>query len=75
MADQLFIARRFRLLTLVDNFYRESSAIGIGHRLTGDHIVAVLVEVVQELGRPKSVRVDNGREFISKSLVWWAYCK
>lgn len=65
--------QRFRLLTLVDNFSRESPAIRVGQRLTGDHVVSVLEEVVQTRGKPKSIRVDNGPEFISKSLDWWAY--
>lgn len=41
MADQLFSGRRFRLLTLVDNFSRESLAIEAGQRLTGDDVVRV----------------------------------
>jgi putative transposase len=73
MADQLFNGQRFRLLTLVDNYSRESLAIRVGQRLTGDDVVQVLEGVAKTHGQPKSIRVDNGPEFISKSLDWWAY--
>ena len=73
MADQLFDGRRFRLLTLVDNFSRESLSIRVGQRLTGDQVVAVLEEVTRNREKPNTIRVDNGPEFISKSLDWWAY--
>ena len=73
MADQLFSGQRFRILTLVDNFTRESLAIRGGQRLTGDHVVEILEEVTKRRGKPATIRVDNGSEFISKSLDWWAY--
>ncbi|QEG18229.1 Integrase core domain protein [Gimesia maris] len=73
MADQLFNGQRFRLLTLVDNFSRESLVIQVGTRLTGDDVVAALDRVKAARGCPQSIRVDNGPEFISKSLDWWAY--
>lgn len=73
MADQLFDGRRFRLLTIVDNFSRESLAIRVGQRLTGDDVVRVLDEITTTRPAPQSIRVDNGPEFISRSLDWWAY--
>jgi len=73
VSDQLFSGQRFRILTLVDNFTRESLATHAGKRLTGDHVVAVLEEIVKRRGRPESIFVDNGPEFISKSLDLWAY--
>ena len=73
MADQLFDGKRFRILTLVDNFTRESVAIEVGQRFTGDQVVAVLERALKARGKPKSIRVDNGPEFISKSVDWWAY--
>ena len=33
----------------------------------------VLEAISAQRGFPKSIRVDNGPEFISKSLDWWAY--
>lgn len=74
MADQLFDGRRFRLLTIVDDFTRESLAIEVGQRLTGDDVARVLDRI--RLGRgalPKKIRVDNGTEFTSKRLDQWAY--
>jgi len=74
MADQLFDGRRFRLLTIVDDFTRESLAIEVGQRLTGDDVARVLDRI--RCGRaalPKKIRVDNGTEFTSKRLDQWAY--
>ena len=73
MADQLVGGQRFRLLTLVDNHSRESLAIEVGQRLTGDDVVRVLEQVTSHRGKPRTIRVDNGPEFISRSLDLWAY--
>lgn len=73
MADQLFDGSRFRLLTLVDNFSRESLAIRVGQRLRGVDVATILDDVKRRRGVPKEIRVDNGPEFISKDLDLWAY--
>ena len=73
MADQLFNGQRFRILTIVDNFSRESLAIRAGQRLTGDDVVKTLEMVSKRHGTPKLIRVDNGPEFVSRSLDYWAY--
>jgi putative transposase len=73
MSDQLFNGQRFRLLTLVDNFSRESLAVEVGQRLTGDDVVRALERVSGARGAPETIRVDNGPEFISRSLDLWAY--
>jgi putative transposase len=73
MSDQLCCGPRFRLLTIVDNFSRESLAIEVGQRLTGDDVVSVLERISQSRRVPETIRVDNGPEFISRSLDLWAY--
>jgi len=73
MSDELYNGQRIKLLTLVDNFTRESLAIEVADRLGGQRLVEILMGVVQEKGFPKSIRVDNGPEFTSKMLDQWAY--
>jgi len=73
MSDELFDGRRIRLLTLVDNFTRESLAIEVNERIGGHKVVDVLMQVGKERKLPNRIRVDNGPEFISKALDQWAY--
>ncbi len=73
MSDQLFDGHRIRLLTLVDNHTRESLAIYVGQRIRGCEVVQVLERVAAEHGKPQTIQMDNGPEFISKDVDLWAY--
>jgi putative transposase len=73
MSDELYNERRIRLLTLVDNYTRESLAIEVNQHLGGQQVVELLSLVALERGSPKKIRVDNGPEFTSKKLDRWAY--
>jgi putative transposase len=73
MSDSLYDGQKIKLLTLVDNFTRESLAIEVAWRLGGHGVVATLMQVADEKGLPKSIRIDNGPEFTSKVLDQWAY--
>ena len=73
MNDELYNRQRIRLLTLVDNFTRESLAIEVAERLGGHGVVEVLMRVADKRGLPEKIRLDNGPEFTSKQLDQWAY--
>ena len=73
MTDELFDGRRLRVLTIVDNFTRESPAIEVGQRMTGRDVATVLTRVGSERALLKTIRVDNGPEFISNAPDQWAY--
>lgn len=73
MADQTFDGQKLRVLTIVDNFSRVSPAIGVGRRYTGYDVVQTLEVATKEYGMPRTIRVDNGPEFVSKELDLWAY--
>ena len=73
MSDELFDGRRIRLLTLVDNFTRESLAIEVAMSIGGQRVVEVLMRVAQKRDLPGTIRVDNGPEFTSRILDQWAY--
>ena len=72
--DQLFDGRKFRCLTVVDNFSRYCHAIRIGKSIKGIDVVEVMETLKKENGLvPKRIQVDNGSEFISKEFDKWAY--
>ena len=68
MSDALFNGRRIRLLTLVDNFNRESLAIEVGEHIGSDHVADILNSLSKPRDLPKRIQLDNGPEFISKGL-------
>jgi putative transposase len=72
--DALFDGRRFRALTLVDNFSRECLEIEVGASLKGEDVVRVMERMkLLRSALPARIKVDNGSEFISKALDKWAY--
>ena len=73
MSDELYNGQRIRLLTLVDNFTRESLAIEVDQHLGGQQVAELLTLVTLERGQPERIQVDNGPEFASKKLDQWAY--
>ncbi len=52
----------------MDNYTRESLAIEVGQSLKGEDVVRVLDAVAAERGRPQTIKVGNGSEFISKAM-------
>ena len=73
VADQLQDGTRFRALTMLDVYTRESVAIEVGQRLKGDDVVRVLNRMKQQRGVPKVLFCDNGSEFTSQAMDLWAY--
>lgn len=73
VADQLTDGRRFRALTIVDVFTRESLAIEVGQALKGTDVVEVLNRLRFERSAPKVLFCDNGSEFTSQIMDLWAY--
>lgn len=71
--DELSSGRRFRCLTIVDDFTKESVAIEVGVSLPGTRVVSVLELLKRIRGIPKSITTDNGPEFISQAMDQWAY--
>ena len=71
--DQLADGRAFRVLTVVDNWSRESVCLEVGFRLTGEHVAQALSKVAEQRLLPRSITVDHGTEFTSKILDHWAW--
>ncbi len=75
LSDQLFDGSKIRVLAIVDAFSKVSPAIDVRQRYRGVDVVDTLERVTTIHGLPKSIRVDNGPEFISKDLDLWAWSK
>ncbi len=74
VSNQLFDGKRFRALTIVDNFSRKCLAVHCGKSIKGKDVVNVLNRLkCQKNYKPMRIQVDNGSEFISKDLDRWAY--
>ena len=73
VSDALFDGRRLRALTVVDAFTREALAIDVDQGTRGEQVVEAMTRIAAIRGAPRTIRVDNGPEFISKALDRWAY--
>ncbi len=70
--DQLGDGRRFRVLTVVDEYTRECVATEVDTSLPGARVVQVLERLRHTRGVPQALRVDNGPEFCGRALDTWA---
>ena len=71
--DQLVTGRTFRVLTVIDQWSRESVMLEANVALTGQSVVEALDAVAAHRQLPKAITVDHGTEFTSKALDEWAY--
>ena len=71
MSDSLEWGRKFRTLNIIDDFNREVLHIEIGTSLPSQRVVNVLQRLIDWQGKPAQIRVDNGPEYIAKSLRKW----
>jgi putative transposase len=71
--DQLATGRKLRVLTVVDTFSRYAPVLDARFSYRGADVVETLEKVCCQVGYPKTIRVDQGSEFISLDMDLWAY--
>lgn len=71
--DQLALGTKLRILTIVDTHSRFCPAADPRFTCRGEDVVQTLERVCARIGHPRTIRVDNGSEFISRDLDLWAY--
>lgn len=73
--DQLATGKKIRILTVVDTFSRFSPVVDPRFSYRGENVVTTQERVCAKVGYPKTIRVDQGSEFVSRDLDLWAYAK
>ncbi len=73
VSDNTVTGRRFRALTIIDDYSRECPAIEVDTSLGGRRVVGVLDRLTQTRGLPEVITIDNGPEFAGRALDEWAY--
>ncbi len=69
--DRTRDGRKFRMLTVIDEFTRECLAIRVARRLNSQDVLDVLGELMVAHGVPDHIRSDNGGEFRAKAVRKW----
>lgn len=69
--DACATGQRLKLLTLTDEFTRESLAIEVATSMRARGVLAVLERVIRERGAPAYLRSDNGPEFVAHAVRQW----
>ncbi len=71
--DQLATGRKIRILTVVDTFSRNVAALDAKFSYKREDVVMALDRSCRQVGYPKTIRVDNGGEFVSRDMDLWVY--
>ena len=72
MQDMLADGRRFRVLTVMDEFSRECLAVDVAISIPGARVTRVLDMIASSRGYPQVIVCDNGPEFTGRALDQWA---
>lgn len=72
MADQLADGQSFRTLNVLDDFNREGLGIEVDVSLPAMRVMRSLNQIIEWRGKPETIRVDNGPEYVSGLLMQWA---
>jgi putative transposase len=71
VSDALGDGRRFRILTVVDDYSRECLCLVTDTSLSGMRVARELDLVIARRGRPAGIVSDNGTELTSMAILRW----
>ena len=69
--DRTHNGKRFRMLTIIDEYTRECLAIKVNRKLNSTDVVDALLDLFVMHGVPDYIRSDNGSEFTARLVREW----
>jgi transposase InsO family protein len=69
--DRTHNGKRFRMLTIIDEYTRECLAIKVDRKLNSTHVVDTVLDLFILHGVPEYIRSDNGSEFTAELVRSW----
>ena len=70
--DAVECGRKIRVLSVVDAYTRECLALEVDTSFASRRVTRVLEEIIEERGRPQTIRCDNGPELTSRHFLAWS---
>ena len=71
--DQLATGKKLRVLAVVDTFSRYLPVLDVRYNYRAEDVVETLDRVCRTVGYSKTIRVDQGSDFVSRDMDLWAY--
>ena len=71
VSDSFMDGRRFRILTVIDEYSRECLALVADTSISGHRLARELTCLMKERGSPEVIVSDNGTEMTSKAILEW----
>jgi putative transposase len=69
--DRTHDGRRFRMLTVIDEYSRRCLAVKVDRKLNSRSVLECLAELFVQHGPPDHIRSDNGSEFTATAVREW----
>lgn len=69
--DRTHNGKRFRMLTVIDEYTRECLAIKVNRKLNSTYVIDTLLDLFVLYGVPDHIRSDNGSELTAKIVRAW----
>jgi transposase InsO family protein len=71
VADRTHDGRAIKILTVIDEYTRESLSIVVARKIKSDDVLYCLTDLFVTQGPPEHIRSDNGAEFTAKAVRNW----
>ena len=72
MSDRLVYGKKIRILNIIDTYSRECLSIEVSTSFPSVEVIKKLEIIIKNRVVPKTIRLDNGPEYISKAIINWA---